>query len=131
MSLSIGILEEPELYRVWPEIKALLHTAAIVTNSPTWEPDHQVWVVIDNNQIIAAATTRLVEGNEAELWHIAGHRVREWLPQLSGLIEEWATMNHAKRVTCQGRKGWAKLSEPLGWHVYHKARDCWYYEKVL
>lgn len=131
MTLQIGILEEPYLYPVWPEIKALLKTAAIVTDSPTWEPEHQVWVVIEGKTIIAAATTRLVEGNEAEMWHIAGHKVRDWLPQLDALICEWAAMNKAKRITCQGRRGWAKLSEPLGWHVYHKSTDCWYYEKVL
>lgn len=129
--LNIGILEEPHLYRMWPGIKALLQTAARRSGSPAWEPGHQVWVVVDGPQIIAAATTRLVEGGEAELWHIAGTRVREWLADLDRLICEWATMNGAHRITCQGRKGWAKLSEPLGYRVYGKCGGMTYYEKVL
>lgn len=129
--IEISVLPEPESHPLWPSIHALLEVAARRTGSFVWEPEHIVWLVIEDRQVIAAVTTRITEYWDAELWHIAGCRAAEWLPAMSDLVCAWARDCGADRITCQGRKGWARLSEPLGWRVYRKDCDVWFYEKVL
>jgi hypothetical protein len=130
--MKIGTLLDPESHPLWDGILALLEMAAARFGCAAWEPDETVWVAIDGTQIIAAATTRLLENGDAELVNVGGIRAREWIVPWETMICEWARLNGARRIISGGdsgsRKGWWRWVRPLGWT---KQADRNIYEKVL
>lgn len=129
--MIVSYFPEPERHRLWPAIRALLQPAAELSGCPVWEPEHLLWVVIEDRKIIGSVTTRMTAFDEAELWHIGGCRAAEWLEDMDREICAWARDCGADRITAQGRKGWGRLSAPLGWVEYRRDGNTCYYEKVL
>lgn len=106
-------MPEPETSPAWDHIKSLLKPAALRGGVPVLEEHELVWIVTEGSTVIAAATTRLTEG-DAEIMLCGGARAREWAANLAELICRWARDEGAEKVRITGRKGWAKL---LNWTV--------------
>jgi hypothetical protein len=129
--VTVSWLPDPESREYWNDLKALLLPAAQRGRCEVFEPDDLVWIAIDGRSIIGAATTRLVEGNEVEVKHIAGSRFSEWGDELDDMLTEWAKACGAKRMVSRGRQGWARVSRKWGWHVSGSEDGLTLYEKDL
>ncbi len=89
--------------------------------------------MIDGRQIVAALSTRLIEDDDelAEIINIGGHRAPEWLPLADQHISEWARLAGARKLAARGRRGWLRLSAPLGWEQIGRDGPMTFYEKRL
>lgn len=105
---SIGILPDAEHTPAWPHIRSLLEPAARLTNSPILGEHHQVWVVTDGAEIIAAGTTRLTE-EWAEILLTGGRDHRRWARPAMDMICDWARAEGKRAVRLYGRKGWKRV----------------------
>ena len=81
--------------------------------------------------IIAAFSTKVFEGESVEVVNLGGRRAREWLPDAEAHVDCLARLAGAKKITAQGRTGWARLNECLGYRIAGKRDDMTIYEKVL
>ena len=126
--LELGFLPDPENWHLWPDLLALIDTAAKRGGFRAWDENDLAWIAIDKGEVIGVATTRMLVGGQAELMHIAGVRHREWCPHLEAMICDWARANDCDFLISQGRKGWWPIAKRLGWqqagqdtlHFYEK-----------
>lgn len=129
--MIISTLPDPERHPLWSGIRALLKLGGDRSGAVDWEPDHLVWIAIDGKQIIGAFSTKVFEGELVEVFNLGGHRVREWLPLAEEYVSCLARLAQAPRIKAQGRRGWARLNEQLGYRVTGREGKMTYYEKVL
>jgi hypothetical protein len=130
--MIVSTLPEPERHPLWPGIYRLLQGAAARFGSPhVWEAEDLLWIVIDDRQIVAVLSTRLLEDGTAEIVNGGGHRAAEWVPLMDEKICEWARASGARSISCRGRKGWGRLSKGLGWDVTGHDMDIVIFEKVM
>lgn len=74
----------------------------------------ELWAVLDDAQPIGAAVTQVKPGGRLLFWQIAGERVREWSALLIDAVEAWARSMGCTALYGVGRRGWARIVEPLG-----------------
>jgi hypothetical protein len=100
---------------LWPAIKGLLAEAERLGGIEA-EPELDcIWIAFDGPTVFAAAATRLIPGDEAELRLAGGTRFREWIGLLDEAVSGWARDCGAYRLTMRGRKGWGRFARPFGW----------------
>lgn len=129
--MIISALPDPEKHHLWPGIRRLLKRGGDWADAPDWEPEHVVWIVIDGRQIIAALSSRVTVDGAAEVVNIGGCRAAEWLPDMDDHITGWARRAGATKLAARGRRGWQRLSAPLGWVAIGRDGKSMLYEKVL
>jgi hypothetical protein len=109
----ISTLPEPQSHPAWPDIEALLATAA--TDTQPYDPAFDVvWIAFDG-AIWGAATTRLQTDGDAELLCVAGKRFREWIGPMEAEMCAWARLCGAGRFVSRGRDGWGRFAAAFGW----------------
>jgi len=116
-----------QIPRIWPIAGPLLKKAAETTGPRFSEMDifdHlmdgvlALWVVIDEEEIVAALTTRIVAYNKCRALSIdwvGGSRMREWLNPALDILEKYARDNDCKRLEGYGRKAWGRALAKRGW----------------
>lgn len=126
--MQIGVVEHPESWEHFDAAKALLEPARKFAGfDEVWEPYELLWVVMDEGECIAAATTWLGDGY-AEVKLVGGRDYRRWLSELNDRIGACAREAGATRLQANGRSGWRKALTGLGWDsctmggvtVYHR-----------
>ena len=118
----------PETQAGWGAIKALLEPAAKRGEVPVLEPHELVWVVIDEGQLLGAATTRVTPG-WAEVVLVGGTDHQRWIGELDDLLGRWARDEGKNRLRAYGRKGWARVLKD--WTVLGEEQGVTGYERVL
>lgn len=78
-----------------------------------WEPGELVWIGIDQGKVMAAATTRMLDQDTAELINVGGESLRRWVADMETLLCSWARDAGARKFVTRGRKGWLRFK--LGW----------------
>lgn len=74
----------------------------------------QLWAVLDHYQPVGAVVTQIKSDGRCLMWQIAGERVREWAAVVVDTVAEWARSLGCHALYGCGRKGWARIVEPLG-----------------
>ena len=110
-------------YTIWPQVAKVLKRS-VATAEGKYEVDDLLdcilkdelvlWVVLDtnNDEIIAAITTRLIEypqGNAMALDWVGGTRMKEWLPIAHPIMVSYAEDHNCKYLEGYGRKAWGRL----------------------
>ena len=114
--MLIGSVADPLLWDRWPEAEALLEPARERGDfASCLEPDEALYVVLDGDELLAAATAWLSTDNYAEVKLLGGRDYRRWLKQLDERIGADARGAGATRMIGIGRRGWAKELQRLGW----------------
>ena len=116
-------------YTIWPQVAKVLKRS-VATAEGKYEVDDLLdcilkdelvlWVVLDtnNDEIIAAITTRLIEypqGNAMALDWVGGTRMKEWLPIAHPIMVSYAEDHNCKYLEGYGRKAWGRLLGKYGW----------------
>lgn len=135
-SLLIGMIRDPLQWERWTEARAMLHPALMLSDEdwPAVERDlisnaHQLWVVMEGGDLLAAAVTRVAisrGGEVAEVYLVGGSDFTRWLAELNATIEASARAIGCTAMRSYGREGWKKPLAALGWKVRTVA-----YEKAL
>ena len=117
-------------YTIWPQVAKVLKRS-VATAEGKYEVDDLLdcilkdelvlWVVLDtnNDEIIAAITTRLIEypqGNAMALDRVGGTRMKERLPIAHPIMVSYAQDNNCKYLEGYGRKAWGRLLGKYGWN---------------
>ena len=117
-------------YTIWPQVAKVLKRS-VATAEGKYEVDDLLdcilkdefvrWVVLDtnNDEIIAAITTRLIEypqGNAMALDWGGGTRMKEWLPIAHPIMVSYAEDHNCKYLEGYGRKAWGRLLGKYGWN---------------
>ena len=117
-------------YTIWPQVAKVLKRS-VATAEGKYEVDDLLdcilkdelvlWVVLDtnNDEIIAAITTRLIEypqGNAMALDWVGGTRRKEWLPIAPPIMVSYAEDHNCKYLEGYGRKAWGRLLGKYGWN---------------
>lgn len=130
--MNIGIVPRPTKAREWPQIKVFLEPAAKRGGVPILEQHEEVWTVIDDGELIAAATARILpEELTGEIVLVGGRDFKRWLGHLDWLLAAWFRMEGMKRVRAYGRRGWARFLHALGWVTVSEKDGVIAYEKAL
>lgn len=117
--MNIGAIADPLSWDRWPEAEALLEPARQRGDFATClEPDEALYVVLDGDEILAAATAWLgtSEGERyVEVKLVGGRDYRRWVKQLDEVIGRDACRAGAARLVAIGRRGWLGELKRLGW----------------
>ncbi|MEK9985993.1 MAG: hypothetical protein VW879_14745, partial [Opitutae bacterium] len=76
-----------------------------------------LWVVFDNDEIIAAFTTRIIEYPQRRsmaLDWVGGSRMKEWLDIGMEKVIEFASLNNCEHLEGYGRKAWGRALSKYG-----------------
>lgn len=129
--MIVSYLPEPEQHPLWPDIKAMLKPAADYGEIPIFDDGECLWIAFEGPILFAAGTTLLWNDGEAEIRLCGGARHREWVGQALELVETWARLAGANRLTMRGRKGWGRYVRSFGWVALGCEDGKQLYEKVL
>ncbi len=130
-------LPATQIKEKWDKIAPILNKAVCLSPtkididdvlSASLAGSYLVWVVTDQEKIIAVVTTRLVpypKGNAMALDFVAGDRMKECTNLVLTTIEDHAKHNKCIHLEGFGRKAWGRYLKKLGWYeshiTYHKA----------
>ena len=118
--IKAHLLEPEDVAYVWEEVVPLLarvapHTEGELEPDDYIEPlthgDMQLWVVIENKQVIAALVTQIVpypQKKVLRLISLAGEDFQE-IKDFLEMVEVFALKNECSALEMWGRKGWKKL----------------------
>lgn len=123
-NLTIGLIGQPLEWELWTAARDMLDPA-LAHSDETWpevearlaSSHDQLWAVIDGDELVASAITRLIPGRlgeVAEIFICGGRGFRRWASALTETIIAAAQDKGCTAVRCFGRKGWAPTLAPLG-----------------
>lgn len=82
-----------------------------------------LWLVLDGENLMAVAMTA-VETVDAtgirigRLMDLAGENISAWAEPLNKALEAWGTENGVHYYAVEGRPGWGRIIEPLGYQKH-------------
>lgn len=94
------------------------------------DPDEALWVVLEDGELLAAATAWLGDGF-VEVGLVGGKDHRRWLKELDSVIGAAAREAGATRLQAMGRRGWTKALCALGWERLGETEDTTFYRREL
>lgn len=131
-ALIIGAVADPLLWDRWPEAEAYLEPARARGDFPSCLGTNEaLFVVLDGDELLAAATAWLSTDRYVEVKLIGGRDHRRWLKALDDVIGAAAVEAGATRLLAIGRLGWWKAIKPYGWEKLGSVEDHWLFERKL
>lgn len=133
--MIVGAVADPLKWDRWPEAEALLEPARARGDFPSAiEPDEVLYIVMDGDELLAAATAWLgkCEGETfVEVKLVGGRHCLRWLKQLDERIGADASNAGATRLIGIGRASWTRILKRLGWVKCQPVEDHWLFERGL
>ena len=130
--MIVGAVGDPLKWDRWPEAKAYLEPARARGDfKDVIEPDEALFVVMDGDEMLAAATAWLSTDGYAEVKLVGGRERHRWLRELDETIGAAARGAGATRLIAIGRRGWARELGRLGWDCCQPVEDHWLFERKL
>lgn len=130
-----GAVADPLSWDRWPEAEAYLEPARARGDFASCiEPDEALYVVMDGDELLAAATAWLGESEGetyVEVKLVGGRDYRRWIREMDEAIGAAARDAGATRLVAIGRAGWTKSLKALGWENIGAAEDHTIYSRAL
>lgn len=120
----------------WPKVKRMVRDA--VRWSPftrklqtindveriLYEGGYQLWMVFNDGMTVGAVLTVVVQECQCKVLNIAygaGEDVKSWAADLYEVMDDEATEQDCRFIRIEGREGWGKILEPLGFEEAYRA----------
>lgn len=130
--MLIGAVADPLLWDRWPEAERLLEPARMRGDfASCLEPDEALYVVLDGDELLAAATAWLSTDGYVEVKLVGGRERQRWLGELDEAIGAAARDAGATRLVAIGRRGWLRELTRLGWAKHGEVEDQWIFTREL
>lgn len=130
--MNIGIVPDPVNQPDWPAIKAFLEPAAKRGGVPVLEKYEEVWTVEEGNELLAAATGRILpEDLIGEIILCGGKHAVLWAAPLADRMCDWFRTEGMTKARIYGRKGWHRLLASHGWQIIGAEGKYTGFERVL
>ena len=130
--MIIGAVPDPLNWDRWPEAEALLEPARARGDFPSCiEPDEALYVVLDGDELLAAATAWLSNDGFVEVKLVGGRNCRRWLKQLDLTIGAAAAEAGATHMIGIGRAEWSRILQRNGWVKLQPVEDHWLFKRDL
>lgn len=130
--MFVGAVSDPLEWDRWPEAEAYLEPARKRGDFPSClEPDEALYVVLDGDEMLAAATAWLSTEHYVEVKLLGGRDCRRWLKQLDQRIGVDAKRAGAVRMIGIGRASWTRILRRNGWERCQPVDDHWLFERKL
>ena len=81
-----------------------------------------LWIIVENDDIIGALTTRIVvypNRRSMSIDWLGGTRLEELLPLFHPVMAQYAKDNRCSHLEGHGRGGWARKLKSYGWKTDH------------
>ena len=127
----IGWVQSPLTWDRWPEAEKLLEPARARSDEviDLLGFNELLWVVLDGDDLLACATTRLTEDDACEVMLVGGRDHKRWLQQLDSELGRAARDAGATRLLACGRPGWRKALKVMGWDSESVSSDTTLYSR--
>jgi hypothetical protein len=78
-----------------------------------------VWIVSRETKVVGVFTTRIVESaiRYVAVEDLAGEDMESWLWEAHRALETWARELGAQQITFDGRRGWQRVLQSLGYET--------------
>lgn len=130
--MIIGPVADPLNWDRWPEAEALLEPARARGGfASCLEPDEVLFVVMEGDELLAAATAWLSTEHYVEVKLVGGRDCRRWIKALDERIGSDARRAGAGRMVAIGRAGWSRILQRIGWVKCQPVEDHWLFERNL
>jgi hypothetical protein len=130
--LKIGAVANPTQWDRWPEAEAYLEPARARGDFASCiEPDEALYVVLDGDELLAAATAWLSTEGYVEVKLVGGRDRQRWLGELDKVIGAAAKRAEARKLLAIGRRGWLRELKRLGWDSVGEIDDQLIYAREL
>ena len=125
--MILAQVDKEDLAEAWPVALPLLLSAIEQGEEDSPESvlgaceqgEMQLWLIAtNNNQLVAAGTTRLVRHKEethCHVLHLGGVDMRTWGKEITDTLAQWAKEAGCTKLLCQGRKGTERMYKDFGW----------------
>ena len=112
---------------VWPKVVGYMENAAAITDGKYTARDiyddiqrgvYVLWIIVENDDIIGALTTRIVaypNRRSMSIDWLGGTRLEELLPLFHPVMAQYAKDNKCTHLEGHGRGGWARKLRDYGW----------------
>jgi hypothetical protein len=128
--MQIGSVPNPQSWERWPEAEALLQPAfALSAATELFGPNEALWVVMDGDELLACATAWLSTEGYVEVKLIGGRDRHRWLRELDEMIGAAARAAGATRLVANGRRGWLRELQRLGWERIGELDGMFFYSR--
>ena len=117
---NIGLVPSDQVPYIWEKVEEHLlrmapHSEGELEPDDFFESltdgDMQLWVAIENKDIVASMVTQIVPYPRKRILRIiaiGGDEMDKWIHQLP-MVEDWALTMGCTALECWGRKGWLKV----------------------
>ena len=129
--MKIGWVSDPLNWDRWPEAAALLEPARARSDEviDLLGFNEMLWVVLDGDDLLAVATTRLCVNGDCEVMLVGGRDHGRWLKELDTELGREARDAGATRLLACGRPGWRKALKVMGWDSESVSSDTMLYSR--
>ncbi len=127
-TLKIVAVPSDRAHEFWPLAMPHLERASR-TNDGLFSPEnieasiktgeYILWVVLDGKDVIAAATTRVIQYPRRKALAIdwlGGSRMKEWIDDINAAFFKHAEFNGCSHVECCGPRAWGRVLGKFGWN---------------
>ena len=115
--ITVALIQPAHVARAWQDVGPILARAQAADQADgrecVFSGSGQLWAVISDNRPIAAAITQVRE-KRCLIWQIAGRSMSEWASIFVRTVAAWARSVGCESLYGAGRKGWARVVEPMG-----------------
>jgi hypothetical protein len=94
-------------------------------------PNEALWVVMDGDELLACATAWLSTEGYVEVKLVGGRDRHRWLSELDEMIGAAARAAGATRLVANGRRGWLRELQRLGWERIGELDGMFFYSRDL
>ena len=125
--MMISAVPHDKVAEIWPKVVSLLQMATDTTGPRfgVFDIFHgllnnelSLWVVIDEEAIVAAFTTRIIQYTECKglsIDWVGGSKMFKWLPEAMDVLKDYAKREGCERLEGYGRPAWGRVLAKDGW----------------
>lgn len=123
----ISLVPHSEIENIWPKVSRYLKLASdqsygryrlIDIREKLENNEHQLWIVFDDQQIVAAITSTFTFYPQCTSLHgqfLGGDNLEDWRDKFCDIFDSWGRDNGCKFIEFTGRPGWSKALAPNGY----------------